>query len=195
MSTPAKIYQFPTGGPAGSVNVTTTGTTADVRHQSQNNFRVSTNTGQKHPQQRITIDELYSESATLSPELTVALGLLAQGLTDLDEALKTIQDGNQIAADDATQRFQAILPELFNCRTLSDSFGAMINAVLSALENKRGMPLTEDQIRAVRLSLYRLRSEPFMRFDSAVEEIMKLEEAGLIVEPLGFDALSDWLDD
>jgi hypothetical protein len=141
---------------------------------------------------RIDIGDLYPEMLGIRPELTVALDLLAESLVDLDEASNA---GSDILADDAVQRFQGRLPELFNCRNLSDSFGAIIGAVINALNNRRGDPLSSPQIRTLRNATQSLRSEPFMPFDAAVTEIMAIEDSGLAVEPEEFEVLADWLDE
>ena len=56
--------------------------------------------------------------------------------------MKQLMSGSDILADDAVQRFQGRLPELFNCRNLSDSFGAIVGAAINALNNRRGDPLS-----------------------------------------------------
>lgn len=145
--------------------------------------------------QRISIEELYPASEAIKPELNVALRLLSVSSTCIQEAIELLHIGDSVASDDAIQRLQAILPELFCCRIISDSFGAMINATYHALKNQEGLPLTKHQIQAIGRAVSRIRSEPFMRFEAAVEEIMALEEVGFIVEPPEFEYLADWLDE
>jgi hypothetical protein len=141
------------------------------------------------------IDDLYPATESVTPELGAALRLLARAIQYTDDAFEAIQNRNAIAADDAMQRLQAMMPELFNCRSLGDGYGAVINGILSSLENMHGAPLSQQQIQAIKQVLEKIRSEPFMKFDDAIEEMMKLELAGLVVEPEGLEYLADWLDE
>lgn len=143
----------------------------------------------------IEIEDLYPEMLGVRPELDIASRLLARSLADLDKAVALSEQGDLIVADDAVQRFQAALPELFNCRDLSDSFGAVVGAALNGLNNQRGNPLSTPQIKTLRDTVGALRSEPFMKFDAAVEKIMRMEDAGFVVEPPEFEVLTDWLDE
>lgn len=145
--------------------------------------------------QRISIEELYPASEAIKPELNVALRLLSVSSNRIQESIELLHIGDSVASDDAIQHLQAILPELFCCRSISDSFGAMINATYHALKNQEGLPLSKHQIQALGRALGRIRSEPYMRFETAVEEIMALEEAGFMVEPPEFEYLADWLDE
>lgn len=147
------------------------------------------------PTQRIAIDELYPGVPAIRPQLSTALRLLQEGLGQLNFATEALQNGDEIGADDAIQRFEATLPELFACRELGTSFGAIISAVTNALRNRHGEFLTQLQMTALRTVVNEVRDEPFMSFDLAVAAITKLEDAGFIVEPEAFDVIADWLDE
>jgi hypothetical protein len=143
----------------------------------------------------ISIDDLYPASEVSTPELSIALRLLAKDIECVDEALVALQRGDQIAADDAMQQVHASLPELFNCRVLGDGYGEVINALLSSFENRNGIPLNNTQILTIRQILSHTRATPFMKFDSALDLVEKLEKANFVVEPKGFEYLADWLDE
>ncbi len=191
MSTASNVIPFPYQSRLN--DETNTGRQIDPK----DSFRVIQNSEliKEIPTTRMSIDELYSVPEAITPELNLALRLLGNCLNDVDHALSAIRSGNQIVSDDAMQRVQALLPELFNARVLGDGFGAIINATLCSLENMHGVPFNEQQIQIIRQILERIRSEPFMNFSAAVEEIMKLENAGFVVEPVAFEYLADWLDE
>ena len=143
----------------------------------------------------IAIEDLYPEMVAVRPELNTAARLLADSIVELEEARNSVAAGDDIVADDAVQRFQSKLPELFCCRDLSSGFAALINATINALHNRHGDPLSLVQIQSLSDAMQNLRSQPFMEFDEAVNEIVAMEDAGLIVEPAEFEILADWLDE
>ena len=85
------------------------------------------------------------------------------------------------------------LPELFCCRSIGDGFGLIINAIQSGLANSAGEPTTKAEVIAIRQALRLLRDEPFIPTEAATDILMRLEDAGLSIEPSGFDALADLL--
>jgi hypothetical protein len=138
-------------------------------------------------------EELYSNLQGVSLELNSALTLLATGVDRLEQALAAAKSNHAIAADDALQRFQSLLPELFCLRTLGDGFGMAINALICAFESIEGMPLTHEQINGVLRLVKKLRSEPFLETNEAIRIIADLETIGLVVEPRELDILADLL--
>ncbi|MCI0491279.1 MAG: hypothetical protein L0229_32210 [Blastocatellia bacterium] len=144
---------------------------------------------------QISIDDLYPARQAISPELSTALHLLNEGIANVEEALSALEARNDIGADAAIQRLQALLPELFCCRQLSDSFGAIIVATFHALRNSSGQPLKKRQMVALGKILRSIRDEPFMSYDKAVDEIIELENVGFVVEPKEFEYLADLLDE
>src|SRR5574341_1394283 len=64
---------------------------------------------------RITTEQLYSEFENVSPELNASVRLLSLCLRHIDRALLAHRENDPIEADDATQRLQGLLPELFCC--------------------------------------------------------------------------------
>lgn len=150
--------------------------------------------GSKSTSGRIAIDELYSDVVVIRPELSAALTLLARGIQDLEIAVRDVES-NAIAADDAVQRFEGLLPDLFNCRSLGDGFGAILSGIINGLRNRKGEFLSQSQIVALLDIVVRLRTEPFIGYNDAVDEIIQMEDQGLAVEPAEFETLADWLDE
>lgn len=149
--------------------------------------------GEKASNSRISTQSLYLASNEIKPELAKAFQLLPEGVEFLNKAISNYIGDDLISSDDYTNRLQALLPELFCCRSLSDSFGAIINATYHSIANMQGTPLNMAQLSAVKNLLSRLYSEPFIKFEEAVEEIMTLEDAGLEVEPSNFKYMADLL--
>jgi hypothetical protein len=144
---------------------------------------------------RLTVEELYPEMNAIRPEIVMATRLLDSGLADLDHAISQSLGNETIGADDAVQRFEATLPELFACRVLGEGFASITNALVNALHNRQGELLSTQQIQKLRAVVANLKKQPFITFDEAVDDIMELERVGFVVEPQGFEALADWLID
>jgi len=125
------------------------------------------------------------DMADLYPDPTVSAGLRS-AISQLEktdrlllEALARLGEDEVIAADDAVQRAQDKLAELFCFRWLGDGFGQIIGALNISLSNQEGMPLTAEQIGALRARIRRLQDEPFMSDDLAASEVQQLDAAGL----------------
>ena len=144
---------------------------------------------------KTSIDEIYFEPTFTSLELQTALRLLAAALTLCDTAITEIRAERPIASDDAVTHIYSLLPELFCCRGLSESFAAILNSIHSAFLNNRGMPLPETKLLALREIISAIRNEPFMNFDKAVDRIMVFEDKDFEVEAIGMDLLAEFLND
>ena len=95
MSTPARIIPFPSVTAPDFNNWSVADTTADIDTRLRDAYRESSSAAEGSAyRERITIDELYSADQALTPELSVALSLLAKGLEDVDEALAATQKGS-----------------------------------------------------------------------------------------------------
>lgn len=129
------------------------------------------------------------------PILSTALQLLDEGVKNLEESIKMIDQDDLLASDDALQRFQAMLPELFCCRDLGDGFGAIVNSLFHSLTNLRGAPLNRNQLNAIRKVTGRICSEPYISFEEATDEILLLEDIGFQVEPSYFKYAADMLNE
>jgi hypothetical protein len=142
-----------------------------------------------------SIDEIYFEPDFTSAQFGTALKLLAGAINYCKLSIAEHRQDNLIASDDAIHHVQALLPELFSCRNLSESFGAIINSIQNALINNRGQMLSERKLLALNEILTVVRNEPFMKFDKAVDVIMAFEDCDFTVEPMGFDFLTELFDE
>jgi hypothetical protein len=142
----------------------------------------------------IATGELYKDLEAVSSDLRNAIRLLSVATERLDEALAATRRRETIAADDALQHFQAMLPELFCLRGLGDGYGMVINALMSAFESTEGTPLSEPQLLAVTRLVKKIHSEPFLNINAAAEAVGALESVGLVAEPRELDILADLLD-
>jgi hypothetical protein len=141
----------------------------------------------------LTIDDLYGELDTQESILESALRLLIEGESKLIEGQVAAAGGDQVLADDATQHFQALLPELFCCRSLGDSFATVINALFHGLKNLNGFPIAEAQIAQMLNSIRVLRRRPFLEYGEALALVSRLEATGLRVDPQGLGTIEEVL--
>jgi hypothetical protein len=144
---------------------------------------------------QIETKSLYPLSQEVRPELAAAFTLLSEGLKHIANAINAETKGDRISSDDAVHRLQALLPELFCCRSISDGFGSIVSAVYQSLANMQGGFVNSGQLQALKKALSRIDTEPFLEFGEAVDEIMTLEEAGFEVEPLYYKYAADMLDE
>lgn len=142
-----------------------------------------------------SIDDLYIRPEFTSAELQTSLRLLADCVRLVEFSIGELHSGRPITSDEAVLNIQSLLPELFACRGLGDSFGALINCIQNALINHHGMPLTEAQLVALREILTTTRNEPFMRFEKAVEVILAFETEEFVVEPESLQFLTNFFDE
>jgi len=143
----------------------------------------------------LSIEDLYPLNEYLSPLLSAAFKLIDEAVQLVTEAINYFKEENKIASDDAIQRVQALLPELFCCRALADGFGAIVSSIFQGLRNREGEPLNFHQLVTLKTVLKKIRSEPYIVFDEAVDQIMKLEDVGFTVEPAEFAQMAELLDE
>ena len=154
-----------------------------------------TTTGEAFGKEQIDIESLYPLSHELNPQLATAVRLINEGLTIINAAINMEREADLISSDDAIHRLQALLPELFCCRSIGDGFAAIVNAIYHSISNMHGTPLNAQQLQAIKKALSRINTGPFLVFEEAVDEISSLEEAGFDVEPSHFKYAADLLDE
>ena len=154
-----------------------------------------TTSGTQNPQGYISTEDLYPVREEYNPVLTMAMQLLEEGIDYIKESVRTCVEEDWISSDDAVQRFQALLPEMFCCRDLGDGFGAIISSVYHAINNMNDATLNKRHLQAILYILKRIHSEPFIEYEEAVEEIMHLESAGFEVSPSHFKFVADLLNE
>jgi hypothetical protein len=124
-------------------------------------------------------DDLYPTEVGRSALVIRARKLLADGQQSLNAALAYISDDEPVRADYEITLFQGAIPELFCCNSIGESFAAIVVALRWALKNRRGDPLTSEQLRTVLNCVARLNKELFMSYDTALTLIDDLESVGL----------------
>lgn len=154
---------------------------------------ITVSEGESKPLNFISTQSLYPLASEFNPKLFMAMRLLEEGIGQLNEAINMFRNDYLLSSDDAIQRFQALLPELFCCRDLGDGFGAVVNAVFHSLKNLEGIPANQEQLLAIKKIINRIAIEPFLDFEEAVDEIIMLENVKLIVEPSHFKFMADML--
>lgn len=155
---------------------------------------VAIDSSPRYTQDPIPIEELYPDPSASSNVLGNALGLLNSAIESLSSAVTLYARGDVIESDEAAMRCQALLPELFCCRGLGDGFGGIVNAAMFAFNNATGIPLNGRQLEGLQIGLGRIRSEPYLSFDAAVQIITYLEDLGLTVDPPEFATPPEALD-
>ncbi len=148
-----------------------------------------TSTGQ------LRTEDIYAAPEALKPELSNALNLLRDSADILAEAIQSAQEHSALAADDAIERFVALLPELFCCRSIGDGFGAVVQTLHYCLYNNEGQPLPLERIKALQASVEGLRRNVFMPFDEAVDIIEALEKTDFDTEPRSLRTLTDLMNE
>jgi hypothetical protein len=171
-----------------------TGNTDQPLQEGKPTVHITTSEESLSPRQ-IETKSLYPLSPDLRPELAVAFNLVNEGLKHITEAINAESKADRISSDDAIHRLQALLPELFSCRSIGDGFGSIISAIYQSIANMQGAPLSPRQLQAIKKVLSRINTEPFLELGEAVDEIMSLEDAGFEVEPSYYKYAADMLDE
>jgi hypothetical protein len=133
--------------------------------------------------------ELYPEEIGRGSLLIRAWTLLAQGQQSLRKARDCLIDDDPLNADYEITLFQGIIPELFCCKPIGDGFATVVVALRWVLKNRRGDPLTVQQLDAVLNCVVRLNAELFLKYETALDLIDDLENVGLntdisVAEPI-----------
>jgi hypothetical protein len=170
-----------------------TDSTSNQQPQSRVVTAAGGNDSSSSPKPPLTLNDLYPDLDGGQSILASALSLLGEAETKLTEAAGWADVDEQISADDAVQRFQALLPELFCCRSLGDSFATVIHALFQGLKNLNGAPVNKDQIAQLLNSVRILRRRPFLEYGEALSAVARLEAAGLRVDPQGLTTIGEAL--
>lgn len=129
-----------------------------------------------------SLDEIYPPVETVGggSALTIVLGSLAECLDHATEALRAFRAGDLVAADDEMHNVHADLAGLFQERhRVGEGFASAINSLQVAIHSRRGEPLDEKQIIAIRSVIRGLQGRPFLSFEDSLEFDEELELVGL----------------
>jgi len=138
----------------------------------------------------LQIEQIYRAPEAGSLALATALRLLPAVVERCRSALAAIEFGDLIQSDDAMIHVHSMLPELFCCRRLGEGFTAIVNAVLSAFEGQKGLPMDKAQIETIYRALAAVRSEPGISFSHSLDYVAAMEGADLNISPSGLDELA-----
>ncbi|MGH6825790.1 hypothetical protein [Methyloceanibacter sp.] len=142
----------------------------------------------------LKIEDLYVDEPGRPEILLKAQALIVSGVQRMEAARRCIaEDEDPLGADYQVTLFQGDIPELFYFSTLSEGFSTLVVAIHDALKGREGAPLNVDQINAVLRCLVRLRDQPFMRYDTALDLIDDLQAVGLSTDPPEAAALAEIL--
>jgi len=146
---------------------------------------------EEKPSRTATVEDIYPRLMEEASVLRTAIALLGEAEQRADAAVAAIGDDDLVAADIELQHLQAVLPELFCCRSLGDGFGSIVNGIQIAFANQRGLLFNSEQVGAIARAVRRLQHEPFLSIDQAVDIVAALEDVDIIVEPPGLGELAD----
>jgi len=146
---------------------------------------------EEKPSRTATVEEIYPRLMEAGSTLRTGIALLGEAAQRADAAVAAIGDDDLVAADIELQHLQAVLPELFCCRSLGDGFGSVVNSLQIAFANQKGLPFNSEQVGAIARAVRRLRHEPFLSIDQAVDIVAALEDVDVVVEPPGLGELAD----
>lgn len=135
------------------------------------------------------IRNIYFQDGFVTRELKTGINLLESSQELISKSIQSFREGKRKDSDEFVMEFKAFIPELFCCRTISESFGAVIKSIGTALSNMKGTPLSEPQLMALSNIITTLLREPAMPFMKAVAYISEFEKADFEVESVGLGSL------
>lgn len=125
------------------------------------------------------VTDIYDvNSVQNSIYLRNAILTLRKALELILQALEALKDDRIIESDNCVMLFGGLLPELFCCRSIGDGYCSIVNAIIIAMENKKGDFLGFDQLQELKKVTTRILNEPFMKFEESINLIDELEEVG-----------------
>lgn len=124
----------------------------------------------------VPVENLYDRQG--NPRIFKALDLIDEAHVRVAAASSSVAT-DPLVADDHMMHVQATLFRLLSLRDIGEGFATVVAALLRGVESGAGGPFAKEQIGAVFQCLNRLRAEPFLSLDGALDEVDALEDAGL----------------
>jgi hypothetical protein len=159
------------------------------------NFLIEDGSFQLQPAERVgeavqdQLEDLKTIYGEPSANLSRAIEIISESIDSCVKAIESVGAGDKIQADSYMLQTQAVLPELFKLRQISDGFGIICSALMFSFVNRAGRPFQDREIHAVLRGLRALWSTPYLSIWDAVCVTDDLEQAGLIVDPIQLTAL------
>ena len=127
----------------------------------------------------ISIDVLYQAREAGSRNFNRAIELLGLASESLSEARDAIGANDKVACASEVMRFEQLLQPLFECREIGDGFANVINTIHMAIANRKGEPLTFEQINTLWRIVMTVLSGPFLNFSESLVFVRDLSKVGL----------------
>lgn len=132
---------------------------------------------------RMTINDLYRGKSPESFLLQTVSESLDNIFDQFTNAMGARKADDLLVADNALIHIRQTLPELFYLsRDVGDGFGECMRAIHYALNNKIEEVPSLTQLQELRLIVRKLKHQPFVNIDQAVEWLMALEDADLEID-------------
>ncbi|MGD0787115.1 MAG: hypothetical protein ABR898_03955 [Terracidiphilus sp.] len=142
----------------------------------------------------LSAQQLYLDH-TDDSRLLRALNLVERARLSLQDALSFDPSNDFVSFDQEIMKTRALLLKAFRYREIGEGYAALVNAVIWALANRKPGSPSRRQVNVIATSLDRLTNGPYMHFDTSMQIMDDLEEAGLDIEPPSLDILTAELDD
>jgi hypothetical protein len=139
--------------------------------------------------------DLYPTLGPDDGEVIQAIALLGQCIDTLERARQIEDKTDFIAYDEEMMRVRQELRQLFQLRQIGDGYGAVVNAVLWALQNKDPERLSQRQLSVVVATLGQLRLKPLLHFDTAMTLMDQLEDSDLDIDPSSLAEMLEFVDE
>lgn len=165
----------------------------EINFASSRTFAITSTGGaalQRSATHVLTPAELYRDLDSKDGYIVEALQVLTECAGHLTAASHIDPTVDFVAYDEQVMRASERLRRLFALREIGDGFGATVNALLWALQNRLAEPLAAKQMAAVLNVVNQLRKRPLLHFDSSMSLQDELEDADLNIEPPVSDLLS-----
>jgi len=127
--------------------------------------------------------ELYRSLDSQDGTLIQAIRLIHECIENLHSAERIDSNLDFIGYDEKVMRLKDLLRKLFMLRSIGDGFGSVVSAIIWGLKNQEPEALARPQISVILDVLGQLRKKPMLHFDSSMNLLDHLEDAGLNIEP------------
>lgn len=132
--------------------------------------------------------ESHESAPSVLKDVLLALAKMHDAIAS---AVVEAEQGAIPQSDDALSQVQLEIESLLGRPRIDDGLSSMLVGLHCALVNRGSDFLELTQLRQVRNVIERVRTEPFVTVDSAVDLLLKLEQVGLVVDPPELGALAD----
>lgn len=165
---------------------------APNEHQAQVNspFSVTEIATTQSPKVPVDVKDLFKATEVSEGPTSALLGKLPRAISHAKAALEALDNDNTVVSDDEMMHVRVLCARLFPLQqNFGDGFGIVLNSILSAIENRKGAPMTRRQIVTITSALKLIRARPRLDVAVAIEAVTAMELEQLEVDPAGTDKL------